>query len=69
MGTLDYYKILRVQPNATAPMIHTSYQALMRQALRDSPGGGEIARLDAAYAVLSDPQRRAAYDLERTGQT
>jgi hypothetical protein len=49
-------------------MIHTSYQTLVRRALRDSPGGDEIARLDAAYAVLSDPEKRAAYDLERTGR-
>src|SRR5688572_28551619 len=69
MPALDYYKILQVRPDATAPVIHTSYQALVRQALRDSPGGGEITRLEAAYAVLSDPQRRAAYDLERTGRT
>jgi hypothetical protein len=69
MTGLDYYRILQVQPNAPAPMIHTSYQTLVRRALRDSPGGDEIARLDAAYAVLSDPERRAAYDLERSGRT
>src|SRR5687768_4562439 len=69
MGGLDYYRILQIQPDAPAPMIHTSYQTLVRRALRDSPGGDEIARLDAAYAVLSDPQRRAAYDLERAGRT
>jgi curved DNA-binding protein CbpA len=69
MRGLDYYRILQVQPDAPAPMIHTSYQTLVRRALRDSPGGDEIARLDAAYAILSDPQRRAAYDLERAGRT
>jgi curved DNA-binding protein CbpA len=69
MSGLDYYRILQVQPDAPAPLIHTSYQTLMRRALRDSPGGDEIARLDAAYAVLSDPQRRAAYDLERAERT
>ena len=69
MSGLDYYRILQVQPNAPAPLIHTSYQTLVRRALRDSPGGDEIARLDAAYAILSDPQRRAAYDLERAGRS
>ncbi|HET7608316.1 MAG TPA: DnaJ domain-containing protein [Gammaproteobacteria bacterium] len=69
MSGLDYYRILQIQPDAPAPMVHTSYQTLVRRALRDSPGGDEIARLDAAYAVLSDPQRRAAYDLERSGRT
>jgi curved DNA-binding protein CbpA len=68
MSGLDYYRILQIQPDAPAPMVHTSYQTLVRRALRDSPGGDEIARLDAAYAVLSDPQRRAAYDLERAGR-
>jgi curved DNA-binding protein CbpA len=69
MSGLDYYRILQIQPDAPAPMVHTSYQTLVRRALRESPGGDEIARLEAAYAVLSDPQRRAAYDLERAGRT
>ena len=69
MRGLDYYKILQVQPDAPAPLIHSSYRSLVRRALNDSPGGDEIARLEAAYAVLSDPERRAAYDLERNGGT
>ena len=69
MRGLDYYRILQVQPDAPAPLIHSSYRTLVRRALIDSPGGDEIARLDAAYAVLSDPQRRAAYDSERAGGT
>ena len=69
MRSLDYYKILQVQPDAPAPLIHSSYRTLVRRALTDSPGGDEIARLEAAYAVLSDPQQRAAYDLERGGST
>ena len=67
MRGLDYYKILQVQPDAPAPLIHSSYRTLVRRALSDSPGGDEIARLEAAYAVLSDPERRAAYDVERAG--
>ena len=67
MRGLDYYKILQIQPDAPAPLIHSSYRTLVRRALTDSPGGDEIARLEAAYAVLSDPQQRAAYDLERSG--
>jgi len=69
MGGLDYYRILQVQPDAPAPLIHSSYRTLVRRALSDSPGGDEIARLEAAYAVLSDPERRAAYDIERAGGT
>lgn len=69
MSGLDYYRILQVQPDAPAPLIHSSYRTLVRRALTDSPGGDEIARLEAAYAVLSDPERRAAYDIERAGGT
>jgi hypothetical protein len=66
---VDFYRILQIQPDAPAPLIHSSYRTLVRRALSDSPGGDEIARLDAAYAVLSDPQRRAAYDVQRAGQS
>ena len=66
---VDFYRILQIQPDAPAPLIHSSYRTLVRRALSDSPGGDEIARLDAAYAVLSDPQRRAAYDIQRAGQS
>ena len=69
MNGPDYYRILQIQPDAPAPLIHSSYRTLVRRALSDSPGGDEIARLDAAYAVLSDPQRRAAYDVQRAGQS
>lgn len=69
MNGSDYYRILQIQPDAPAPLIHSSYRTLVRRALNDSPGNDEIARLDAAYAVLSDPQRRAAYDIERAGQS
>ena len=69
MNGPDYYRILQIQPDAPAPLINSSYRTLVRRALSDSPGGDEIARLDAAYAVLSDPQRRAAYDVQRAGQS
>jgi hypothetical protein len=65
----DYYRILQIQPDAPAPLIHSSYRTLMRRARSAGPGGDEIARLDAAYAVLSDAQRRAAYDVQRAGQS
>ncbi|HVJ30226.1 MAG TPA: DnaJ domain-containing protein [Gammaproteobacteria bacterium] len=69
MRGLDYYRILQIQPDAPAPLIHSSYRTLVRRALNDSPGGDDIARLEAAYAVLSDPERRAAYDIERGSGT
>ena len=69
MNGPDYYRILQIQPDAPAPLIHSSYRTLVRRALSDSPGSDEVARLDAAYAVLSDPQRRAAYDAQRAGES
>jgi curved DNA-binding protein CbpA len=65
MAAPDYYRILHVQPDAPTPIIHASYRTLLHRALGSSAGTDEIALLDAAYAVLGDPQRRAAYDLER----
>lgn len=65
MSAPDYYRILHVQPDAPAPIIHASYRTLVERAFNATGGGAEIALLDKAYAVLGDPQRRAAYDLER----
>ena len=63
----DYYRILQVEPDAPAPIIHASYRTLVRRAL-GSRGADDIAALDSAYAVLGDSQRRAAYDRERAGR-
>jgi hypothetical protein len=68
MTAPDYYRVLHVQPDAPAPIIHASYRTLVQRALGVSAGSDDIARLDAAYAVLGDPRRRAAYDLERIGR-
>jgi hypothetical protein len=64
MSAPDYYRILHVQPDAPAAIIHASYRTLMQRALARTGGAEQIALLDQAYAVLGDPQRRAAYDLE-----
>jgi DnaJ-class molecular chaperone len=65
----DYYCILHVQPDAPAAIIHASYRTLLERARAAGRFGGEAALLDEAYAVLGDPQRRAAYDLERLATT
>lgn len=61
----NLYRILQVQPEAVPEVIKASYRALIGT-LRAHPDlGGDhetAARLNAAYAVLSDPERRAAYD-------
>lgn len=62
----NLYRILHVQPEAPAEIIKASYRALM-SSLRVHPDlGGDTdhaARINAAYAVLGDPERRRAYDL------
>ncbi len=67
MSAPDYYRILHVQPDAPAAIIHASYRTLLQRALGGSRGAEEIALLDQAYAVLGDAKRRATYDLERAG--
>jgi hypothetical protein len=67
----DYYRLLRVSPDAPIAVIQASYRTLL-QRLHARAAAGEstaeaTAALSEAYSVLSDPQRRAAYDLERDG--
>lgn len=61
----NLYRILHVQPEAPGAVIRAAYRALMIT-LRSHPdlGGGheQAALINAAYAILKDPQRRAAYD-------
>ena len=61
----NLYRILHVQPEAPLEVIRASYRTLM-STLRSHPDlGGDpeaAARINAAYAVLTDPERRRAYD-------
>ncbi len=63
----NYYRVLQVQPDAPAEVIHAAYRTLMRE-LKQHPdlgGSGTSARLlNEAYEVLSDPRRRMSYDRE-----
>ncbi|HNT39989.1 MAG TPA: DnaJ domain-containing protein [Rubrivivax sp.] len=62
----NLYRILHVQPEAPLEVIRASYRTLM-STLRAHPDlGGDpdaAARINAAYAILADPERRRAYDL------
>ncbi|MCA6218341.1 DnaJ domain-containing protein [Ideonella sp. B7] len=61
----NLYRLLHVQPEAPPEVIKAAWRALM-STLRAHPDLGgdpeQAALLNAAYAVLSDPERRAAYD-------
>ncbi|MCC6202928.1 MAG: J domain-containing protein [Gammaproteobacteria bacterium] len=65
----NYYRILHVQPEAPHEIIVASYRSLMTK-LRHHPDlGGDhetAARINEAYAVLSHPERRRAYDQARS---
>lgn len=65
----NYYAILDVPHTATDEEIKRAYRALARRYHPDSRG--EVAstelfhEVQAAYAILSDPHTRRAYDLQR----
>lgn len=67
--TSDYYSILGVTPAAEGVVIRAAYRALIRHYHPDTnpdPEAQKRAReITAAFAVLGDPARRAAYDAER----
>jgi hypothetical protein len=67
----NLYRLLHVQPEAPPAVIKAAWRALIASLHPDAGGGHEAAaRLNAAYATLSDPARRAAYDrnLRRPGR-
>ncbi len=61
----NYYRILHVQPDAPLQIITSSYRTLMQKLKQHPDLGGEHAHaalINEAYAVLTDPVKRAAYD-------
>jgi hypothetical protein len=74
-GRADPYAVLGVAPDATAEQVRRAYLALARRHHPDAHAeGGAAARaaaerrmqeVNAAWAVLGDAGRRAAFDRER----
>lgn len=63
---VDYYEILQVSSNAQPETIHRVYRILAQQLHPDNPETGDDHQfrwLSDAYQSLSDPERRAAYDV------
>ncbi|MGI9324651.1 MAG: DnaJ domain-containing protein [Pseudomonadales bacterium] len=69
---VDYYQVLHVNPDAPLEIIKASYRALM-QSLKHHPdlGGDQdsAALINEAYATLSKPESREAYDRLRAEQS
>lgn len=65
---MDYYQILGVQQNATPEEIKKAYRRLANQHHPDK--GGDQAKfkdISVAYDTLSDPQKKAEYDMMQQG--
>ncbi|MDB9313199.1 DnaJ domain-containing protein [Spirulina sp. CS-785/01] len=63
---MNYYQTLQVNPQASQAEIKHAYRRLVKQFHPDSQteksSHERIIQLNAAYEVLSDPQRRLQYD-------
>ena len=63
---LDYYETLQVSVNADPDTIHRLFRILAQRFHPDNQQTGDseqFRKLTEAYEVLSDPTRRAAYDV------
>ncbi|GCE26044.1 hypothetical protein KDA_15280 [Dictyobacter alpinus] len=71
MALPDYYAILEVSSTASSDDIKRSYRRLARLHHPDLNKNTEdlyIKRINEAYAILGDPMRRMAYDIQRLEQ-
>jgi molecular chaperone DnaJ len=68
----DPYKTLQVDPEAEDEVIAAAYRRLARKYHPDVAGGDEaaarMAAINAAWEVVGDPVRRAAFDRQRAVQ-
>src|SRR5277367_2529309 len=63
---VDYYEALQLSPNADQETIQRVYRILAQRFHPDNSETGDedtFRRLSEAYAALSDPERRAGYDV------
>ena len=71
-NTDDLYEILQVHHAAEPEVVEAAYRRLARKYHPDvnkaAQAEGMMAALNRAYEVLGDPDRRAAYDLQRSSQ-
>jgi len=64
---IDYYEILQLSQTADQETIERVYRLLARRYHPDNKKSGDAEKFDAlvkAYRALSDPERRAGYDVK-----
>ena len=64
--TQDHYEVLQISKNADADTVQRVFRLLARRYHPDNSHSGNEARfrqIHEAYLVLSDPEKRAAYDV------
>ncbi|HTK45261.1 MAG TPA: J domain-containing protein [Patescibacteria group bacterium] len=67
-GTQDHYRVLQVDPSAEVDVIQAAYRVLARRYHPDLAGDDTVMkRINAAWEVLGDKDRRAGYDRARSG--
>ncbi len=62
----DHYEALQISPNADPEMIHRVYRLLAQRLHPDNTTTGDekaFRAITEAYQVLSEPEKRAAYDV------
>lgn len=69
----DLYEVLHIHPSAPKEVVQAAYRQLALLYHPDKNPSPEattlMAQVNAAYEVLNDPDKRAAYDRERAAQT
>jgi curved DNA-binding protein CbpA len=68
MKTLDFYEFLQISPHADADTVHRVYRFLAARFHPDNTETGDPEKfflLKSVYDILSDPVRRAEYDVNR----
>lgn len=67
-GFVDYYELLQVDDDAPPTDIKAAYRSLAKAChpdiLGDAEGHNICILLNEAYEVLTDPDKRAAYDVQ-----
>ena len=64
---VDFYEVLQVSPSAEPETIHRVYRLLAQRWHPDNRDTGDVNKfrtVHAAYIVLSDPEKRAQFDVQ-----